>query len=292
MLAFGLVGVQWRPTAAQDSNSASIKIPLSGVNISRGLILTAPLDQGIEIQVTGPADRLQALKRTRLKYELDLTGLGSGIHTIPVSPDRIALPVGISITKLKTPAVTLWIDREIKKELPIVISLEGETGPDFHLTGVSAYPGKALVKGPQNILDDIEHIATKPIELDGASESFKKEITLDIAKSVTVVFPEYPILARIDIAEKTITRTFEDLPLTGRNINLPYHISPPAISLDVKGPANIVNTLKTSQEFAVYMDLKELKPGIYVRRATIVLPVTTLLVGVNPEIFSVTIKEP
>jgi len=148
-----------------------------------------------------------------------------------------------------------------------------------------------VVRGPQYILNDIEHISTNPIDVAGASEAFKKEITLNLAESVTVVFPEDPILAQIDIAEKTITRTFKKLPLAGRHITLPYSITPPDISLDVKGPANIVNKLETSDAFVVYLDLAGLKPGVYVRRATIVLPVTTMLVGVSPEIFTVTIEE-
>ena len=278
-------------TAAQEDVEASIKIPVLGINIAPGLIMTGPSVQGIEIQVTGSAEHMQALQEARLKYELDLTGLGNGIHTIPITPEPIALPEGISIVKLNTPTITIRIDHEIKKELPIVVTVAGEAAPGFHVIGVSTSPHTAVLRGPQYILDDIEHITTNPIDIADASEPFKKEITLDLVESVAVVFPEDPILAQIDIAEKTITRSFKNLPLMGRNIKLPYSITPPGISIDVKGPANIVNTLETSQEFVVYLDLEGLKPGVYVRRATIVLPVTTMLVGVSPEIFTVTIKE-
>jgi len=191
---------------------------------------------------------------------------------------------------LNTPAITIRIDKEIKKELPIVVFVEGEAAPGFHVNGASASPHKAVLRGPQYILDDIEHISTNPIDIAGASESFKKEITLDLAESVTVLFPADPIIALIDIAAKTITRAFKDLPLAGRNIDLPCSITPSTISLDVKGPVNIVNALEIGEEFTVYVDLLGLKPGVYVRRATIVLPVTTMLVGVSPEIFTVTIK--
>jgi len=293
VLLLGLVVMcaHLQATAAQDDVEASIKIPVLGINIAPGLIMTGPSVQGIEIQVTGSAAHMQALQEAPLKYELDLAGLGNGIHTIPITKEPIALPDGVSIVKLITPTITIRIDHEIKKELPIVVVVEGEAAPGFHVTGSSASPQKAVVRGPQYILNDIEHISTNPIDIAGASEAFKKEITLNLAESVTVVFPEDPILAQIDIAVKTITRTFKNLPLAGRHITLPYSITPPVISLDVKGPTNIVNTLETSETFVVYLDLAGLKPGVYVRRATIVLPVTTMLVGVSPEIFTVTIKE-
>ena len=291
LLGFLLVCAPFQAPAAQESAEASIKIPILGVNITPGLIMTGPSVQGIEIHVAGSAESMHALQEARLQYELDLSGLNNGIHTIPITQEQIKLPEGISILKLNTATITIRIDKEIKKELSIVVFVEGEAAPGFHVIGASASPEKAVLRGPQYILDNIEHIATNPIDIAGAAESFKKEITLDLVESVTVLFPAHPIQAQIDIAEKLITRSFKDLPLKGRNTGFTYSITPPVISLDVKGPANIVNVLETSEGFMVYLDLEGLKPGVFVRRATIVLPVTTALVGVSPEIFTVTIKE-
>jgi len=40
----------------------------------------------------------------------------------------------------------------------------------------------------------------------------------------------------------------------------------------------------------VYVDLKGLPPGTYVKRATITLPVKTALIGVTPEMFTIKIS--
>jgi hypothetical protein len=45
-------------------------------------------------------------------------------------------------------------------------------------------------------------------------------------------------------------------------------------------------------DFSVYVDLSKLEPGVYVRRATIALPLNTTLVGVDPEIFTVNVTKP
>ncbi|MBW2175404.1 MAG: hypothetical protein JRH03_00345 [Deltaproteobacteria bacterium] len=285
-----LAGACLRAWAAQESVDASIKIPVVSANVAPGLIMTGPSAQGIEIHVAGSAQRIQALQESRLEYVLDLSGLNDGVHTIPIIPEQIQLPDGISILKLNTPSITIRIDKEIRKEVSVTVYMEGEAAPGFHVTGATASPGKAVLGGPLYILKNIEHIATNPIDIAGASESFKREITLDLVENVTVLFPSNPIIAQIDIMEKMITRTFENVAVLGRDTGFSFSISPPVISIDVKGPANVVNTLETSEEFIVYLDLNGLKPGVYVRRATIVLPVTTALVGVNPEIFTVTIK--
>lgn len=278
-------------SAAPDTVDANIKIPVVTSKVAQGLIMVGPSVKGIEIQVAGSAKRMKVLQESKLEYELDLTGLNDGIHTIPIVPEQIRLPQGISILKLNTRSITLRIDKEIRKKIPIAVSLHGEAAPGFHVTEALAMPDRAVLRGPRHILDDIEHVSTNPIDLAGASEPFKKEITLDLMESVTVLFPSGPILVQIGIAEKMITKTFQDLEIAGRNTDFSFRVTPPTITIDVKGPANIVNTLKTSKEFDVYMDLDALKPGVYVRRATITLPVATALVGVRPEIFTVTIKE-
>ena len=72
----------------------------------------------------------------------------------------------------------------------------------------------------------------------------------------------------------------------------PFKISPPAIEITVKGPARSVNFLPSDPDFDVYVDLKGLVPGVYVRRAVILLPLPTTLVKATPELFTVHIRSP
>jgi YbbR domain-containing protein len=69
-----------------------------------------------------------------------------------------------------------------------------------------------------------------------------------------------------------------------------YSIMPPTINIEVKGPVNIIEKLHKDKGIEVYVDLKGLKHGVYVRRATITLPVKTTLIGVKPELFTVKIS--
>ncbi|MCG6909842.1 MAG: hypothetical protein LJE94_06920 [Deltaproteobacteria bacterium] len=286
-----IMGTGFQVRANQEVIDTSLKIPVKAVNVKPGLIMTRPSIQGIEIQVSGSAEQLQRLRGAKLVYELDLSALADGVHTIPILSERIKLPKGISIVKTITPAITVRIDREIKKEVMVVVSTEGEVSPGFRVTGTSASPSKAELSGPQDVLNSIGHITTNPIDISGATESFKKEITLDLVENVKVLFPSEPIIAHIDIEGKMVTRSFKKLPVKGYNATYPFSITPPVISIDVKGPVNVVSALEDNEEFAVYLDLAALKPGVYVRRATIALPVTTALVGVSPEIFTVTVRE-
>ena len=62
LLGFVLLCAHLQATAAQGDVEASIKIPVVGISIAPGLIMTGPSVQGIEIQVTGSAEHMQALQ--------------------------------------------------------------------------------------------------------------------------------------------------------------------------------------------------------------------------------------
>ncbi|MFH1102845.1 MAG: hypothetical protein V1714_03665 [Pseudomonadota bacterium] len=64
------------------------------------------------------------------------------------------------------------------------------------------------------------------------------------------------------------------------------------IDIEVKGPVHLIDQLEHNGTLHVYMDLKDLKAGIYPRRATISLPVGIVLVSTKPEIFTVTLLSP
>ena len=93
------------------------------------------------------------------------------------------------------------------------------------------------------------------------------------------------------IEEQIVEREFKSITVEGKDSTYTFSITPPAIDIRVKGPVNILEKLYQEKELEVYIDLKGLKPGVYVRRASIILPVKTILVGVKPEIFTVKIDD-
>jgi len=222
---------------------------------------------------------------------LDLSGVEVGIRSIPIDQDRIPLPKGISIVRVNPSFITVKVEKEIQKEVPVIISFSGKPAPGFIVSSATAKPSSVTLKGPESILAPVVKALSEPIDIKGLSESFKKEIALDLAEDLEGDSPSKLVLAEILIEEKIASRKFNDIPLEGKGTPHIYSITPPAINIEVQGPVNILEKLNTENGLKVYVDLKDLKPGVYVRRATITLPVKTTLVGVKPELFTVKIED-
>ena len=279
------------PVSCSSLQETVILIPVDSVQIPTGLTITGPLLKRIEVHVRGPKSKIRTLSDLKIRYMLDLSRVHVGINSIPIKKDRIILPEGISIGKINPTFLTVAIENKSKKELPVKILFFGKPAAGFTVAGAVSKPLSVILQGPENILGPMDKVLTKPIEIKGLSESFKREVVLDLVEDLEIISPSKVIFAEISIQEKIVNKKFLDIQVEGKNSPYIYSIMPPTINVEVKGPVNIIEKLHTEKWIKVYVDLKGLKPGAYVKRATITLPVKTTLIGADPEKFRVKIGE-
>jgi len=186
--------------------------------------------------------------------------------------------------------LTVRIANKVKKKLPVIISFSGKPAAGFIVAGATAKPLSVILQGPENILGPMDKVLTKPIDIKGLAEPFKKEVVLNLAEDLEIISPSGIILAEVSIEENIVTKKFNNIQVEGKNSPFMYNIMPPTINIEVKGPVNIIEKLHKDKGIEVYVDLKGLKHGVYVRRAAITLPVKTTLIGVKPELFTVKIS--
>jgi len=146
-----------------------------------------------------------------------------------------------------------------------------------------------MLKGTAAMLAGIDTVTTRPINLEGASEPFKKEVALDLPEAIVVDPPLRIVVADVIVAERVVTRVLENMPIAGKGTSRAYRIHPQTITLTVSGPEAIVGAIETDPAFGVTIDLEGLTGGTHSLTAAINLPVRTTLIRVAPERFAVTI---
>ena len=268
---------------------ADIFIPVDSEKIPEGLIVTNGPFTGIEVHVRGPKSIIRTLSDLKIQYTIDLSGVNIGVNFIPIHQAKIPLPNGVSILKINPDSITVKVENEIKKKLPVNISLTGKPAKGFMVVGSKAKPMSVILRGSEDTLSQMDKVSTQPINIKGLSGSFKKEVALDLVENLKLVDSSKIILANVFIEEQLTTKTFDNIPVQGDGSLYIYRITPPVITIKVKGPVNMIEKLYGSNGVQVYVDLKGLKPGVYNKRATITLPVKTTLIDAKPEIFKVKI---
>ena len=270
-LAFGLAGTQMPADA--HAGEIQIKVPVVVQNPPPGTMVTGPPFQGIEIHVRGPAALLSTLPGLKLQYVLDLSGMKAGNHTVSVLAGRLNLPQGLSIVSIQPQSIQVRLETEARKNVEVIVFFKGNPAPGYFVVQTTATPARILLRGPKQILESVDAISTHPIDVSNVTESFKKEITLDLPENLETVTLKTPIMAEITIGEEIVTKSFSNIPVQGNDVQHAYEITPPVITIHVKGPAKLLGTLSSVPDFRVYVDIKGLAPGVYVRRAALELPV-------------------
>ena len=286
----GLVAFFSLPVGSAEEHEADLLIPIITNKLPEGLTLVGPPLKELEIRVQGAPSGVAYLTLQKPQYRLDLSSVTIGVESIPVNPDIIPMPEGVKITRVNPAYITIRVDRWLKKAVPVKINVSGKPAAGFFVDDVLAEPSTIMLCGPETVLGSVDAIVSKPIDISGRSQSFKKEMALELTPGIEVCASSGIILAEIYITEKALTRQFADIRVEGHNTPYEFSISPPTINIEIKGPQKIVQNLHPQKDISVLVELKDLSPGVYVRRATITLPLRTTLVKVEPELFTVKIS--
>ena len=183
------------------------------------------------------------------------------------------------------------IEVVVTKTAGVVAVLEGNPAPGYAVASVNLTPDRIVLKGTDAMLSAIETVKTRPLNLEAAAESFKKQVPLNLPEAIGVEPPLRIVLAEVIIKERIITRVMENIPISGRGTTDTYWIDPQTITLTVSGPESVVNSVETDPAFAVTVDMAGLSPGTHNLKAIINLPVAIKLVRISSERFSVTIEK-
>lgn len=287
MLLPAAIWLLWPPEPPFETN---MFIQLDPTGVPDGLALSGRLPKGTDVCIRGPKSQVENLANQTLHYALDLSRVTLGVQSLALSGEHLHLPDGVVAVSFDPSFLALRIEHEIRKEVPVAIKLTGKPGSGFRVASAVPKPASLFLRGPQSILEPIDAVLTKPVDLKGAVESFRKEMALDLPEGVGVIDCSAIITAALAIEEQIISKKIAAIPVTGRNALYAFSITPCQIDVTLKGPFGLLNKIERDESIEVYVDLKDLKPGVYVRRATISVPPEMTLADVSPELFTVTIK--
>ena len=262
------------------------------INLSENLLLADTSQHSVKLVVSGSPSALKQLDTRTVGCQLDLSGLSKGTHIVVLSSSDIKLPNSVVLTKLLTPSLTITLETPpFAKRVDVIAVLKGKPAPGYAVTGVSLKPDHIVIKGSASKLEKIDTVKTQPIDLETASESFKKEVPLDLPETIGVTTSTRIVVAKINVSERIITRVFEKLPVLGKGLDIDYTIHPETIDLTLTGPETIVKAAETDRVITVTVDLTGLSSGTHLLRAAIHLPVQVTLIHANPEQFKVEIAK-
>ena len=276
-------------------------LPVEFSNIPENMVLTEFHTDKIEIRIRAAPRLMERLNMESIRYPVDLytdlafdpagdfDSIEPGEYLIPVYKKRIPMNPAIKILAVKPAYVSVRLEKKVRKFFQIKVPYTGTPAQGYAALEATTDPSGMELIGPESVIEAMFELKTKPIDLTNVNETFKKKIPLDLEDPSVVSFPDQVVTVTVPLEQQLVSKTV-DIPVLAGNTDFQVKIEPAEIILTIKGPFDKLSSKEVLDRIYAYIDLKDMKPGVYVRHAEIDMPVDLIMTDAGPQVFTIKIK--
>ena len=179
--------------------------------VDSGKVLVSEVPDRVRLTLQGSRSILNSIRREDLEVQMDLTD--TRLRYYYFDPAIFDLPAGVQVVQMAPATVPLtWADR-IERRVPVEPQFIGTPPPGLALEEpVSVEPRRVVLRGPQNEVDPLAAIETRPIDLRGIEAGeHVRTMRLERAPAHSSYVGEPMIEVRFRIVRELDERTLEDL---------------------------------------------------------------------------------
>jgi YbbR domain-containing protein len=285
-----------------DPVETDLLLPVDFSNVPENMVLTYFHTDKIEIRIQADPKLIERINTESTRYPVDLytdlefdpagdsDSIEPGAYLIPVEKKRIPMNPAIKILAITPSYLSVQLEKKIKKTFTISVPYTGKPAKGYMALDAATEPASVELTGAAPLIRSIKELKTKPIDLTNAKEDFKKKIPLDLDNPSIISSSDPIIIVTIPIQQQMVSKAIENIPIQVWNSTSSATIEPSCITIRVKGPFETLNNMKIMGQIHSFIDLKDLKPGVYARHAYINIPVDLVMTDAVPHVFTVKIE--
>jgi len=125
--------------------------------------------------VRGEDDVIRSISEGDITAFADFSRFNTkGWHRAPIQIRKEGGALGVEPLEISVnpPEISLMIDWNITKTVPLTIDLRGRTASGFYLVEHTILPNDVVVSGPLDILETISELKTEQVDLQGRNGDF------------------------------------------------------------------------------------------------------------------------
>jgi YbbR domain-containing protein len=228
----------------------------------------AVLDQSVNtvnVLFRGSEGDLRYLNRDQISIDIDVREKSKqGTRTIKLSPDLVRCPAGMRAVLVDPAQITITLDTETDKVVPVKADIEGRPLEDFEIDKIVCTPSNVTVHGPRLRLDQIEVVHTEPIGLEGRVRSFRLERELHKpGENWSARFEPSRVRVDVGIVELSARKEIADVRV---NALMPagstglVRFEPAKVKVILQGRNALIGEMQR-ERIVAFVDCSQMKPG-------------------------------
>jgi len=204
-------------------------------------------------------------KVNRACARVDITGASTEVVT---NAKLVALDsAGTEVTgvEIYPPEIEVIVPLEKlppAKVVPVQVVVNGTPKEGYTVGPITTNPREVKIRGEQSVIDSINWIGTKPVDVTGKDSTFQSTVSLNLPRGVTCQTQQ--VVVKVEIIEEIETKTFDNVivQLESPPVGYTWSIEPATVSVVVTGRSDIVRKLQ-AQDITVYIDAQGRSEGTH-----------------------------
>jgi YbbR domain-containing protein len=261
--------------------SAPLRVQQNSMFVPSG-----PVPANVRISIRGSSDAIYPVMESDIEAYIDLTRYTSkGAYRAPVQIRRTgtALSAGTIEIRVEPSEISVEVDANISKYVPIVPLIHGEPASGFVLLSHTLEPSQVQIEGPAEYANTVTSIRTAEIDITGRSDDFSLSVTIASPGNYITINGGNTVQFSAAIRANIITKSF-DMPVTIQNLapGLDAKLATTEGSFSLQGRSDIINNY-TPLAGSLFVDLGGFaEPGDYRANLYITPPSGMVLQSVEP----------
>ena len=265
VLSLLLAIVVWYSIKENISNPYELSnVPVSFELPDNWAVLEKSVDT-VKVQFQGTREDIRELSRDQVRIQYAFVGeVDKGEIVIELEPRHVVTTTGAEPVYIKPSRITLQLDREGSRILPVKADLQGSLPDGINVGLVEVDPKQVEVFGPESRLGEIEFLRTEPVELEGKAQSFMSRVPLVLPSRVWDARLEPDAVnVKVDISDAVtmVERRLDDIKVLvlleeGRVRRI--KVSPAEVSAVVSGSPDTMQALDMN-EVSAFVDCSDVE---------------------------------
>ena len=180
LLALMLSVSLWFYVTSKGKTEMTLTVPLELRNIPQNMAVVGNVTGSLDVRVQGQERALRDITIGKKVYgSLDLSLAKIGENIVPISPDDIRRPSGVTVMHISRSEVKVRLEPLVQKTFRLKPVLYGLPAAGSQVRRSAVATPRITAEGPESIIKSLERLQTMPIDIQGATAGLTIEPKID-----------------------------------------------------------------------------------------------------------------
>src|SRR3990172_10867769 len=174
----------WLWVGAEERSEIVVNVPLQYRNLPKNYeIADKNIVTGVNVWVKGSTTAIKSLRPQDVLAWVDLQNAKPGAKNLELEQDHIRLPYGLSVLRVSPSRISLRIEQNVNRMVPVTVRFEGEPKLGYSVTQTNVVPPQVEIRGSQSAVATVRHVITDSIDISNITGSHVEFLNIGVENS-------------------------------------------------------------------------------------------------------------